>query len=267
MSTFVVVTFPAEAKAYQAVSTFNQLHSEGSITLYGTVVVERREDGTLATVQGTPEAAIGTGLGALFGALVGAFGGPVGLAVGTLAGGAAGGLGGLAYGHLSEEFLEDVGRGLEPGMFAVLAEVSESWTAPVNSRMEALGGKVMREERSDVFEDIMERRAEARRDWIAEKKIAHQTRKAERMEERVEDDISIARDKLQRLADKARARLDVTRQELDDKLKTLSDQAAGARPEVKKEMEGRITAIRREFSERERKLSHAVDVAQEALQP
>jgi hypothetical protein len=45
MSTFIVTIFPDEAKAYEAIHVFNQLHTEGSITLFDTTVVQRQADG------------------------------------------------------------------------------------------------------------------------------------------------------------------------------------------------------------------------------
>jgi len=77
--------------------------------------------------------------------------------------GVAGGIGGYVHGQVSDELLEDISKQMKPGMFAVLAEVSEPWTAPVDTLMEALGGKVLRENRRDVVDDIIEKRAESRR--------------------------------------------------------------------------------------------------------
>jgi uncharacterized membrane protein len=267
MSKFVVTTFANEAKAYDGVSALNELHTEGSITLYGTVVVQRGTDGQIDTKQHTPAAAVGGGLGSLCGALVGALGGPLGAAIGLAAGGAAGSLGGFVHGRVSDEFLEDVTKELKPGMFAVLAEVSEDWTAPIDTRMDVLGGKVLREYRSDVVDDILEKRAQARRAWLEEKKAAHQTRKAERLETKLEQEIIDARDMLQRTAEKARKSLDETKQEMTHKLNTLEQQAAKAKPETKKQIDERIAQIRQEFGAREQKLSHAWDLAQQALQP
>lgn len=267
MSKFVVVTFPDETKAYQGVSALNELHGEGSITLYGTLVVERGADGKLITKQRTSEAAIGVGLGSLFGALVGVFGGPVGVAVGLAAGGTVGGLGGYVHGQVSDEFLEDVTGAMNAGTFAVLAEVSEPWTAPIDARMAPLGGKVLRENREDAVDDLIEKRVEARRAYLDEKKVARQTRKAEKMQAHLDEDIADARDKLQRTADKARIRLDETKKELLEKLRTLEEQAARAKPGTKEQIEERIAEIRKDFAEREQKLAHAWEVAQEALQP
>jgi uncharacterized membrane protein/ElaB/YqjD/DUF883 family membrane-anchored ribosome-binding protein len=267
MNKFVIATFSDEAKAYEGVTAFRQLHDEGSITVYQTVVVKREADGKITTRQRTPQEDIGGGLGSLLGALIGAFGGPVGLAVGFVGGGAAGTLAGFTAGDVSEDLLEDVSKEMKPGMFAVLAEVSEPWSAPVDTRIRTLGGKVLRENRRDVVESILEKRSREQREWLDEKKADHQTKKAQRMQADVEQDIADARDKLQRTAEKAKQRLDQTKQEMDEKLKTLQQQAAKAKPEVKKEIDERIARIRQDYAEREKKLSRAWDAAQQALQP
>jgi uncharacterized membrane protein len=264
---FIVATFTDEKKASEGVSAFKELHDEGSISLYQTVVVKREADGKLTTKQRTPQEDVGAGLGSLIGALLGVFGGPAGVALGFVGGGAAGGLAGFAQGDISEEFLEDISKRMKPGMFAVLAEVSEPWTAPVDAKIEALGGTVVRENRRDVVDDILEKRAEERSAWLDDKKSALETRKAEKMQAKLDQEIADARDKLQRTADKARKRLDQTKQELDMKLQTLKEQASKAKPEVKRQIDERVAQLQSDFEEREKKLSRAFDVAQEALQP
>jgi hypothetical protein len=55
--------------------------------------------------------------------------------------------------------------------------------------------------------------------------------------------------------------------EMQEKLEALEDQAKKAKPEVKTEIEQHIAELRKDFTERERKLSHAFELAQQALQP
>ena len=69
------------------------------------------------------------------------------------AGAAGGALGGwfadLYNLGVDAEFLDDVARVMTPGKYAVVAEVAEGWTAPVDARMEALGGTVFRRSECD----------------------------------------------------------------------------------------------------------------------
>jgi uncharacterized membrane protein len=267
MSTFIVSIFSDEAKAYDAVRALNELHMEGSISVYDTSVVQRKPGGQLEVKQRGPGAAETTGIGALIGALVGMFGGPLGIAVGAAAGTALGGTTALVRGDTSDEFLEDIARTMKPGDFAVLADVSETWTAPIDTRIQALGGTVLREKRSDYVDTLMEKRAEAFKSAVQERKTEHASHKAERMQGRLDDYMYETRERLQRMADKVHDRLDSTKAEMQRKLGALEEQAKKAEPDVKQQIEQHITDIRNDFTERERKLSHAYELAQEALQP
>lgn len=267
MSTFVVSIFSNEAKAYEAVRAFNELHMEGTVSVYETTVVQRRPDGRLETKQPGDGGLAATGIGTLMGALLGLFGGPVGVAVGATAGTAVGATTALVHGDVSDEFLEDISKQMKPGDYAVLAEVSENWSAPIDTRMQALGGTVLRENRADYVDTLVEKRAEAFKAEVDDRKTKHASRKAERLEGRVDDYIVEARERLQRIGAHAHDRLDTTKAEMQQKLDALEAQAKKAKPEVKQQIERHIADIRKDFTERERKLSHAYELAQQALQP
>ena len=264
---FVIVVFPDEAKAYEGVRTFQDLHQEGSVTVYGTVVVQRDAKGGLTVKQRSDEGPLGTGVGALTGGLIGLFGGPVGVAVGLVAGGVAGSWRDYLQAEVSDEFLEDVQRDLTPGKYAVIAEVSEDWIAPVDSRMEALGGKVVREGREDFIDDLIEKRVDAARAELAQREAEHAGARAKRMESKLESKIEDVRQKLQRTAEKTRERLDHTKEEMEAKLQALEEQSARANPEVRGRVQQRIAQLRKEFQAREQKLARAYQLTQEALNP
>jgi uncharacterized membrane protein len=266
MSTFIVTIVPGEAKAYQAVRALEQLHADGHITVYDTIVVQRQADGTLVTKEREPKKALATGAGAVLGSLIGIFGGPIGFLAGAAAGGALVGGTAAVRGEVSDEFLEDIGNKMLPGMYAVLAEASEPWTEPVDARMRELGAIVIRERRSDVVDELMDKRVQAHKLAVEQRKADRAARKAERREAKLDDSIDQARDRLQRVADKARLRLEDTRRELEDKLAALDEQAKQAPPETRREIEARVAELRKDFGERERTLTHAFEVAQQALQ-
>jgi uncharacterized membrane protein len=266
MSTFVVSIFSNEAKAYEAVHAFEQLHMEGTISVYETTVVQRGPDGGLVTKQPGDGGFATTGIGMLVGGLLGILGGPVGIAVGAVAGTTLGATAALVKGDVSEEFLEDIAKTMKPGDYAVLAEVSETWTAPIDTRIQALGGTVLRERRSDYTDAMIAKRTEAFSNEIRDRKAERASRKAERMEGKLDDHIGEARERLQRVAGRAHDRLDSIKADLEKKLGALEEQAKKAKPEVKKEIEQHIVDVRKDFTERERKLSQAFELAQQALQ-
>jgi hypothetical protein len=187
--------------------------------------------------------------------------------VGATVGGVAGSWRDLLHAEVSDEFLEQVQRDLAPGGFGVIAEISEEWTAPIDARVQALGGTVIRESREVFVDDLLEKRADARKAELDGWKSKHAGKKTERMESNLAEEIEGARQKLQKTADKARERLEHTKEEMEAKLQSLQEQAAKAKPEVRERVQQRIADLRKDFEEREKKLTRAYEITQEALQP
>ncbi len=156
MDRMLVVVFDNETKAYEGKRALLQLDSEGSISLYAYAVLAKHADGTASIKQGDDVGPIGTLLGASFGALIGLLGGPVGLALGATAGALTGGAIDVSKSFVAEDFVEDVNKTLTPNKVAVVAELEEDWTTPVDTRMEAIGGTVFRRAVSDVKHTIHE---------------------------------------------------------------------------------------------------------------
>ncbi len=206
-----------------------------------------------------------TGVGAIVGAMFGVFGGPLGHVAGAATGSMLGATTGFVRSETSDEYLEDITKKMKPGDYGVIAEVSEQWTAPVDAKLQALGGVALREKRSDYVDQLIERRTEEHKAAVEQWKAERAAHKADRMEAKLDASLSEARERLQRVATKAHDRLDSTKRELEGKIAALEEQAKKAKPDVKQQVQQRIAAIRSEYSMREQKLAHAFEVAQEAL--
>jgi uncharacterized membrane protein len=154
MDRMLVVIFPNESKAYEGRSVLQQLDSEGSISVYGYAVLAKNPDGTAEVKQGDDVGPIGTLVGTSLGSLLGVLGGPVGMAAGAAAGMAAGSAIDLNNTRVGADFIDDVQKFLVPPNVALVAEVDEEWTTPVDTRMEAIGGNVFRRALSDVAEKM-----------------------------------------------------------------------------------------------------------------
>ncbi len=89
---------------------------------------------------------VGTSLGSFIGLL----GGPTGLAIGAVAGLLAGSTADLDNARIGDDFIADVTKQLQLNRFAVVAEVKEDQTVPVDTTMEAIGGTVFRRALSEV---------------------------------------------------------------------------------------------------------------------
>src|SRR5579884_4103789 len=102
-------------KAYEASRVLAHLDAEGSVTIYGMVVVGKNADGTISVQEAAGNFPIGFAEGTAIGALIGLLGGPVGFALGTAAGSLAGGLSDLYVADVDAEFVDDVSATLTPG--------------------------------------------------------------------------------------------------------------------------------------------------------
>jgi uncharacterized membrane protein len=161
MRNFVATVFDTANKAYDAQHELWSLDGEGSVTVHGTVVVHRDNLGRMIvdTDQTHPPfaSAIGAGVGALLGALAGPAGAAVGAGGGAALGAAVGGTAGLIAdadrADVDTQAGFEAGFVLLPGQHAVIADVNEERTTPINERMRRLGGTVHRRARSDVRDD------------------------------------------------------------------------------------------------------------------
>ena len=135
MDRMLVVVFDSESKAYEGKKALLQLDDEGSIGVYGYAVLAKNTDGSANVEQGDDVGPIGSLVGTSLGSLIGVLAGPVGLAVGASAGLLAGEVVDINNAGIGYDFINDVSKVLLPNRFAVIAEVNEEWTTPVDTRM------------------------------------------------------------------------------------------------------------------------------------
>jgi uncharacterized membrane protein len=263
MDKVVAVVFNDEKQAYEGLRAFRDLHRDGSITLYSGAVVAKEASGKLSVREGgeVPE---GTFFGLLTGSLIGILGGPIGLAVGASTGTLIGAAFDLTRAGISDDFLEEMSTYLLPGKAAVITELDEEWQAPIDTRMEALGGHVFRRNRIAVEDAYYEKQIAADREELAaleaELKKASAERKA-RLEARIED----TRHKLRDKQDQVKARIESMKREGDAKIESLQQQLTTARDEQKQRLEKRLAEVRADYRERSNKLHQAWELTKSAL--
>ena len=263
MDKVVAVVFNEEKQAYEGLRAFRDLHTDGSITLYSNAVVAKDPNGKVV-VRETSESPEGTIFGLLTGSLIGILGGPLGVAVGASTGTMIGATFDLARAGISDDFLQEMSEYLLPGKTAVITEVDEDWQAPIDTRMEALGGHVFRRNRIEIEDAYYEKQIAADREELAaleaELKKASAERKA-RLEARIED----TRHKLQDKRDQLKARIESVKREGEAKIESLQQQLKTARDERKQRLEKRLAEIRAEYRERSDKLHQAWELTKSAL--
>jgi uncharacterized membrane protein len=180
MERMLVVIFDNETKAYEGASALRQLEREGSLTVYAGAVVVKNADGTTTPKQIDDLEPAGTLVGSSVGALIGLLGGPVGVAIGAASGLTLGALSDLSEARVGDDFVEEVAESLKPNTLAVIAEVEEDWVTPVDTRMEALGGVVIRRALWDVREQMRKERIAAMQADLAQLREETKSANAER---------------------------------------------------------------------------------------
>lgn len=254
MSEYIMAIFPDASTAMNGLRLLADLHSSGNLTLYGTIVVRREANGELAIEQRSEQGAATAGVGSLLGGLIGLFGTREGT---------------FWRDHLrtevSDEFLDEVVGELVPGKHAVIAEVSRDSSTSFDARIEAIGGKILREPRDDLSDDLIEKRIETRSAELARWRAQRASEALDQLGSTVESEIEHAQKRLERMADTAKKRLRDAKAELEAKLEAVEQQALKATADVKTQIERRMAELRKELQARQKKLAHAWDEAQQAL--
>jgi uncharacterized membrane protein len=227
MDRMLVVVFDSESKAYEGKRALSQLDSDGSIGLWAYAVVAKNADGTSTVKQGDDAGPIGTLFGTSVGSLIGLLFGPVGAAVGAIAGLSGGATADLVHAGVGDDFIDDVSKFLLPNKVAVVAEIDEDWTFPVDNRMEAIGGLVFRRARSDVRHQVHEENIASMKADLAQFKAenaqAHADRKA-----KLQEKINQLDSKIQVQLEKAKERRQAAEREAQAKAQVLKSKAAKA---------------------------------------
>ena len=162
MHNYIAVVFNNSSKAYEALHALWELDHDGEITVHGTAVVHRDNLGQFQVDTKETHPALATAVGVGVGALLGALAGPAGAAVGAAGGAGIGAATGGVTGLVADASRADTRQQaaietkfvLGKGQSAVIADVSEDWTAPIDDRMLSLGGTVYRRPKSAIDDDV-----------------------------------------------------------------------------------------------------------------
>lgn len=122
------------------------------------------------------------------------------------------------------EFIDDVTKELLPGRFAVVAEIQEDWTTPVDTRMEGIGGSIFRRALSEVKDTIDDEDTAAMKADIAQMKAEHAQARADR-KAKLQEKINQLDSKIQARLDKAKERRQAAEQRAKAKVEILNAKA------------------------------------------
>src|SRR5215468_6151486 len=231
MDRMLVVVFDNENKAYEGKRALQQLDGEGSISVYAYAVLAKNADGTATVKQGDDVGPIGTLLGTSLGSLIGVLGGPAGVAVGAAAGMGAGSALDLTNIGVGSDFIDDVRKVLSPKKVALIAELEEDWTTPVDTRMEAIGGTVFRRALSEVSQTANEADIAAMKADLAQLKAEHAKAQADR-KAKLQDKINQLDSKIQAQLQRAKERREEAQRQAQKKVEILKAKAESVKAKV-----------------------------------
>ena len=153
MRNYVAVVFASPGKAYEGLHALWRLDATGEITVFGSAVIHRDKLGMVQVDTKETHPVVATGVGVAIGALLGALAGPPGAAVGAAAGAVIGGAMDLERADTRQQAMDETRFVLKDGQSAVIADISEDWTTPLDTRMRGVGGHVYRRPKSALQDD------------------------------------------------------------------------------------------------------------------
>jgi uncharacterized membrane protein len=227
MDRMLVVVFDNESDAYEGKRALLQLDDEGSISVYAYAVLAKHADGTASVKQGDDAGPLGTLIGTSLGSLIGLLGGPTGVAIGAAAGLAAGSTADLDNARIGDDFIDDVTKQLLPNRVALVAEIEEDWTTPVDTRMELIGGTVFRRALSEARKTANAEEVSAMKADLAQMKAEHAQAHAEH-KAKLQEKINQLDSKIQARLQKAKDRREAAEREAQAKVQILKAKAAAA---------------------------------------
>jgi len=225
MDRILAVVFNSERKACLGRNALLKLENEGSIVVYADALIAKNADGTTTVKQTRDPGPLGMVLGTTLGSVIGLLGGLPGIAIGSAMGFVVGAMADLNSVRVAGDFIDDVSKELRPNRFAVVAEIQEDWTTPVDSRMEALGGFVFRRALSDIRHTADDEDIAALRADLAQLKAEHAQTRADR-KAKLHEKINQLECTIQSQLERARARRKAAEQQARAKVELLKARAA-----------------------------------------
>ncbi len=264
MDKMLVAVFDSERRAYQGFTILKTLAEEGALEVYAMAVIAKDDQQGVSAKRAADPGPLGTVVSLFTRSLLGLLGGPAGVAAEAEAGTLGGVLHDLARVGVDQSFLTEVGKQLGPGSWAVVAEAWEDWTVPVDLRISAAGGTVLRQARSEVIDGQIERDVTALGAELAALRagLVHAREEGQAKLGAMIDD---ARARLQAAQDRARAALDMAARESEAKVSLLQHTLSSGRAETAAKLEARIAETQYDYQRRSEKLHQVWELAKQAL--
>ena len=243
MEKMVVIVFENELKAYEGSKTLRDIDAEGSISIHAAAVITKNADGKVEVKDNGDEFPIRTIGGTAIGSLIGLLGGPIGMGIGAIAGSFTGFVLDMNRAGVDAEFLDSVSDKLTTGKWAVVADISEEWETPLDTRMTGISGIIFRAPRKNIEKQQDADERAAVKEEIAKLKKEQAKSRADQ-KAKIQAKIDSLNEKLQAKSELAKQRAEQQKAEQKAKIAALEKKASNAREETKAKIEARITEFK-----------------------
>ena len=264
MNKLLIAVFNNEAAAAVGLQALHKLHTQGDVTVYATGVIGKDANGKVSLKESMDSGPISTGVGLAVGSLIGLLGGPVGLAVGAVTGALVGAVHDFWVAGVGLDFIEEAEALLLPGKVALLAEIEEEWVLPVDTALEAAGGRLLRRSRAEVAEDQFDHDIATFKAEIKEleSEASHASGAAK---DKLHTKIAATKASLDGAVQRGQQRVDALKHEADAKVEALKVQMKHIKGDMKTRIEDRVMQVKGAYHARGAKLSQAWHLTKEAL--
>ena len=177
-------------------------------------------------------------------------------------------MGGIFYdldkSGLDESFVEEVSRLLQEGKTAVIADVEEGWTAPVDTRMDALGAMVFRRNRGELVDEQLNREADALNAELEE--LEEEMKEAnEKTKASIQKQIDRAKQKSKTMKEVIDKKMEEAKTELDAKSDKLNEQIQKSDERRIRKLDNRMATLMKNYETKKAKFSATVKKLSESL--
>jgi len=228
MENLMVATFQNQENADAGLQKLHDLDRINDIVIYNMVMIQKTGEKHFDVLyhQG-PDTADLPAKGAIMGSLVGLIAGPIGMALGMLTGAIVGSVDEGDTDEFSSEFLDKVSKQLQPGNYAIVADVEEYSEFMVDSYLGACQGLVVRTPMQDVLDAYDEYQEDKLDQEIMDEEKALKTA-GEKDRAAIQTKLNDLKAKREERNKKMKANLDRSRQHFHEKVKSLDQMIAAA---------------------------------------
>jgi len=260
----IAVIFGTKADALKGLNALKELHTEGSITLYSSVIAIKDNLDIVTMQEMKGSGAVHTIKGMGIGSLLGLLGGPAGFGIGLFAGTMAGLLYDMSNAGVGKEFIDDVSDAMKRNSVTLLAEVDEEQENSINNAMKAYHGLIFSRLRKETIIDQLTREISLNIEELGQlnselNNSNHETKK------KINTSVKETKKKLKILQKHSNKKLTDAKIEYKQKVDTLNDQLKDAKESKKTKIEQKKEKLKEEYEARYTKLKDMAEAAGKAL--